>query len=132
MKKEERKQLIKLMRRYVRIDIICRFWPLEKIRRKFPRSDLHRLRVDVYDDIMKALYGTDDMVEIGMKTGLLKEDPKEANKKRIKKQAKKNIKEIKEFFGGKSEKNKKGLSKKRHRRKDASKVSKKKKPEKTS
>lgn len=132
MKKEERKQLIKLMRRYVRIDIICRFWPLKKIRRKFPRSDLHRLRVDVYDDIMKALYGTDNMVEIGMKTGLLEEDPKEANKKRVKKQAKKDIKEIKEFFGGKFEKNKKGLSKKRHGRKDTSEVSKKKKPEKTS
>ena len=106
------------------MDIMCRFWSFEQIINTFPRTDLHLMRVKVYDEIMKLLYGTDDMVKIGLDTGLLKEYPKQTQKKEIKKTEK----EIKEFFGGQSKKNKKGLSKKRNRHKDPSKVSSKKKP----
>jgi hypothetical protein len=127
MNKEDKKRLIKLCRRRIRLEIMSRLWATEKIRSVFNREDPYTKKLRTDDEIMKLLYGTDSLVEIGLQTGLLKERPDKTKKR----EAKKRAKELGDFFDGEFKKNKKRLSKKRPRQHDTETISKKRRTKKT-
>ena len=108
MKKEDKKRLIKLCKRRVRLEIMSRLWSLSQIQTVFKNEDPFTRKLRTDDEIMELLYDSHDLVEIGLKTGLLQERPEKTKKR----EAKKRKKEMGEFFDGKSKKNKKGLRQK--------------------
>ena len=101
MNKEDRKKLYKLLRRKHKFLVMSRYWSWRKIEKKL-KSEKHPLNLseEIDAEIMKLIWGTDDLIEIGLQTGLLEEHP---NKTKAK-EKKKTKKEMLDFFDGKSKK----------------------------
>ena len=100
MKKEDRKQLYALLKIWARSQIIARVGGIGG-----PHQVAFQEKLNMEDAILELMYGTSDLVELGLKWKLL--EPRPDKKKR----GKKVKKELLDFFGGEP------IKKKRKRRK---------------
>ena len=87
-------QLISLFESKVRYEIISRHMDLKNIETLGLSSDPFTLKLQMDNEIMEFLFGSSDLVRLGLQWGILKEHPKKTKKKK----AKKLEKEMKGFF----------------------------------
>lgn len=93
MVEPEVEQLYALIEKWTRVEIMARFGYLSN-----PGGiDFARIQVETIDEIRVLLYGTDDLVALGEKWGILKDERKqaeEAAKEKLERRAQKLRKEL--------------------------------------
>lgn len=94
--KKNFEHLLKLLEEEKRLDIMTRFWPWPKLAKAFGDHHPHNVLMEKRDEIDQFVFGSTDMVKLGLKWGVLKEHPKKTKKKNATKLKKK----MEEFFDG--------------------------------
>jgi len=80
MKKKEAKQIYKLLEQWTRAEIIARHGPFDNL--EFGQYAVIKLEKE--DEIRKLLYGTNNLIDLGIKWGILKERKKKRRTKKVK------------------------------------------------
>ena len=86
--------LLKLLEEEKRLDIMTRFWSWPKLQNFFGDTHPHNVLMEKRDEIEQFVFGSNDLVKLGLKWGVLKEHPKKTKKK----ESKKLKKEMEGFF----------------------------------
>jgi len=86
--KKKAKQLFKLVDQWTREEIMARLGDYDPSGLGFADHYIYKIRIE--EKIRKLVYGTDDLVAIGLANGLLKPRTKSKRTKPIKRKVKKN------------------------------------------
>jgi hypothetical protein len=94
--KKNWEHLLKLLEEEKRLDIMTRFWHWKKLQATFGNHHPHNVLMEKREEIEQFVFGSNSLVQMGLKWGLLEERPERTKKK----EAKKRKKEMEKFFDG--------------------------------
>jgi len=79
MKKAERKQLYKLLKQWTRAEIMAR----HGICKGMSFGDYFKISLEKVDKIRKLLYGSSDLIELGIKWGIMEPESNVEKRKKM-------------------------------------------------